>query len=661
MNFSGQSESHEFGKGKINNAKQKTSNADEFIEMLPELSFETNDDDVDVILVPGEGIAKTSNDKKKKSKFSWVKERTTKDLDEAIDSITEEGFIMYDDHDLKCGQKFYFRCAKIPKGRKTWCNKRYIIFLPASNDDVEILINGLEHNHNELLKDEKRPVSDEMTAIIHDFYENGSTIPSAVLKYIRLTREKFNLFTDEPDPNVRQLEYIYKKYITKHVNPMINVGDLMQWCDDNSKYPSDPNEAFILSHESCAIQEAMSFRFTMTTPLLLSKLAKRETICIDATYKLNWMGFPLIILGTVDRAKRFHPMIYACSSHERTEDYAFVFQSVKSGIKVHLKERFNPMTLIADGADAIRTGFYNVFPNAKLDVMCFAHVLRNIRKRPFTCKNNKSLIIDDIRKIQLAPNRKIFEYMAELFCDKWSPLEGNFVTYFKQQWLGSHSNWFEGAADYTPSTNNALESHNAVIKRKVTFRKRLPLNQFLIAMKGMTEDISNQLSNEHRIIAEEPTITNETWRKAAIMHMEHFKSFKAKSNDNDKQTYVVPSAKCEPKDANENYYKCLVKRQWNSFDEFINVGFQKFWIINLSMNDWKLSSSCTCPCFFKQHMCKHIIALAVNESKVAFPELANPVLLEKRKAGRIAHATPALEHQNEGNNDNKKSKRQKKK
>lgn len=594
-----------------------------------------------------ENIVKTAEEKKKRNKFTWLKEKVTKDLDEAVDSISDEGFKLYDDHDLKCGQKFYFRCGKVPKSRKTWCDKRYTVFLPANNDDVEVLCNGLEHNHNELLKDKKRPVSDEMTNFIHEFYKNGSTKPTAVTAYLRLTREKFNLFPDEPEPNLRQLEYVHKKYISKQVKPMINIGDLIQWCEEKSEFPADPNQAFVLAHESCSMQESMSFRFTMTTPILLAKLAKRETICIDATYKLNWMGFPLIIMGTVDRAKRFHPLIYACSSHERTEDYNFVFRSVKDGVRTHLKKRFSPMTLIADGADAIRSAFYEVFPNAKLDIMCFAHVLRNVRKRPFTCKNNKSLIIDDIKKMQLAPNRKIFEYMTELFCKKWSPLESNFVTYFKQQWLGTHSNWFEGAADYTPSTNNALESHNAVIKRKITFRKRLPLNQFLLAMKEITEDISNQMSNEHRIIAKEPIISKETMTKAATMHVEDFKSFKAKSRiNNDKQTYVVPSANCDSENANEKYYQSLVKRQWGSFDEFIQFGFQQFWIIHLSMNDWKMSSNCSCPVFFKQHMCKHIIALAAKENLFEFPEMANPVLLApRRKAGRITKAKKALNYQ----------------
>ena len=141
--------------------------------------------------------------------------------------------------------------------------------------------------------------------------------------------------------------------------------------------------------------------------------------------------------------------------------------------------------------------------------------------------------------------------MSALFCAKWEPMEGNFVEYFRKQWLGTHSNWFEGAANYTPSTNNALESHNAVIKRKVTLRKHLPLNQFLIAMKDMTEDISTQLSKGKRVIEEEPTMTKDMWKKAAEMHQTHLKSFKANGTSDDKTTYVVPSSKCDVDNANE--------------------------------------------------------------------------------------------------------------
>lgn len=184
-----------------------------------------------------------------------------------------------------------------------------------------------------------------------------------------------------------------------------------------------------------------------------------------------------------------------------------------------------PKKLIADGADAIRNGFYKEYEDtAELDIMCFAHVLRNVRKRPFASKTNKPLIIDDIKKMQLAPNRNIFDMMSKLFLDKWVCIEPNFVAYFKMQWLGVHSNWFEGAADYTPSTNNAVESHNATIKRKVTFRRRLPLKEFLIAMKTMTSDVSKQFSEGKRSIEVEPNISRDTMMKAAEMNCNGFVS-----------------------------------------------------------------------------------------------------------------------------------------
>lgn len=92
---------------------------------------------------------------------------------------------------------------------------------------------------------------------------------------------------------------------------------------------------------------------------------------------------------------------------------------------------------MSDAADAIRNGFYNVHEDcAEADVMCFAHVLRNVRKRPFTSKANKGLIIDDIRKIQLSSSKSTFELMTRLFLKKWEPLESNFVEYFKKEWLG---------------------------------------------------------------------------------------------------------------------------------------------------------------------------------------------------------------------------------
>lgn len=246
----------------------------------------------------------------------------------------------------------------------------------------------------------------------------------------------------------------------------------------------------------------------------------------------------------MDRTKRFHPIAYACVTNETTADYEFVFQVIRDALEQYYEVKFKPKTLIADGADAIRNAFYNTFAeSAELDVMCFAHVIRNIRKRSFENKLNKPLILDDIRKAQLAPNKNTFMMMTQLLCEKWSASEPEFVEYFKKEWLGSHCNWFEGVANYTPSTNNALESHNAVIKRTVTLKRRLPLNQFLSCMCKLLADISQQFMSGNRSIALEPAVKNTLLQEAALLVRNHFKAFKAKAS---KPTYIIPSSTCPP-------------------------------------------------------------------------------------------------------------------
>lgn len=426
---------------------------------------------------------------------------------------------------------------------------------------------------------------------------------------------------------------------------MIHLGDLANWCEDKSVYPENSDDAFVLSHEIVTSRDKQGFRFCMTTPNLLEKLSKMETICIDATYKLNWMGFPLIILGTVDRLKRFHPMIYACTSHETTDDYAFVFASVKNGTASYFPHNsFAPKILIADGADQIRNAFFQVFPDsAQIIIMCFAHVIRNVRKRPFASKHSKALIVDDIRKMQLAPNREIFEIMTNLFIEKWNETEPNFVHYFKKEWLGTHSNWFEGAAHYTPSTNNALESHNATIKRRVTFRRRLPLEEFLSAMINMTNEISTQFTKGGRNIATEPNITRDVMMRSAEMVNNGFSAFKATAKRSGRLYYVLPTNKCLEENANYKYYKALSTRKWSSFDEYIQYGYQMFWLVCFSNDHWNTMSTCTCPIFFKQHICKHLVAIALESKIIDCPQSANPLLIApKRKPGRLKNATMSL-------------------
>lgn len=99
-----------------------------------------------------------------------------------------------------------------------------------------------------------------------------------------------------------------------------------------------------------------------------------------------------------------------------------------------------------------------VFPRAELMVMCYVHVLRNVDKHKDKYnKANRNEIFKDIETCHLASTPAIFKKLTALFMKKWTKREPKFAAYFKKEWLERHCNWYEGAASYTPSTNNALE------------------------------------------------------------------------------------------------------------------------------------------------------------------------------------------------------------
>lgn len=161
-------------------------------------------------------------------------------------------------------------------------------------------------------------------------------------------------------------------------------------------------------------------------------------------------------------------------------------------------------------------------------------------------------------------------------------------------------------------------------------------------MLNMTADISKQFTNGQRNIALEPTIQREMMMRAAQLESDGFKSFKA-STKSGIQVQVLPANKCPNENANYKFYQSLVKRKWTTFDEFITHGFQMFWIVQFQTVDWKVNSSCTCPVYFKQRICKHLLAIAMRDKLMVCPQNSNPMrLAPKRAAGRPKNASQAL-------------------
>ena len=94
---------------------------------------------------------------------------------------------------------------------------------------------------------------------------------------------------------------------------------------------------------------------------------------------MTYQSYPLILVGTTDLNKEFHPFGIMLTKLEKSRDYAFMFACVKDLAKKILAYEYNPRILVADSAKSITKGFKKVFKlNKRID--CWAHVDRNIEK-----------------------------------------------------------------------------------------------------------------------------------------------------------------------------------------------------------------------------------------------------------------------------------------
>ncbi|CAF3947109.1 unnamed protein product, partial [Rotaria sp. Silwood1] len=236
-----------------------------------------------------------------------------------------------------------------------------------------------------------------------------------------------------------------------------------------------------------------------------------------------WQGFPVLIIGTTDLNKAFHPFGLAICSNEKTKDFEFIFNCIQIGLQRINKDLLKPTALICDAADSIKNGFKNVFGNSYNQIMCWAHMKRNVENR--ICHiNDKDIakeIMEDIEMLQLCNSTVIFKLASALFIKKWkmnnkqtnqSILE--FLNYFDNEWLKSNDGWYEGLQLYTPSTNNALEAINKTIKDDGTFRERLVLSRFLTIASNIVNNWSIERDTSLinvKLFATEPTISLKLW------------------------------------------------------------------------------------------------------------------------------------------------------
>ena len=317
-------------------------------------------------------------------------------------------------------------------------------------------------------------------------------------------------------PTLTQLntkrKYMYQKLVMEEMT-LLDTADLRNYIEAREAVPEDPDQSYIVDwsiDDSDVATGKPRFTVTFSTVNLLKRL-RSAFIQDDATYKMIWIGYPVLTHGVSTDTGRFFFTHVTLSSHEDTRSWATNFRFVK-------RVAGNPQFNMADGAWEISKAADEVFDdtldNLRTRLMCWSHVYRNIRPKLASIrKTNKLLgesILSDIEALQwMCQTAAEFNRLTELLVQHYSTnpalsaneltLVSSFFDYFLQQWgPGSHvQNWYAGDCSKTQrnhylhiphcagshpfavDNNQGLEGTHAQYKKDHTFRSEVPLSEFV--------------------------------------------------------------------------------------------------------------------------------------------------------------------------------------
>jgi MULE transposase domain len=125
----------------------------------------------------------------------------------------------------------------------------------------------------------------------------------------------------------------------------------------------------------------------------------------DATFKMVWQGFPVLVVETVEKSHQFQHIGIAVASLQlsNAENFLFFFQAVQSGVLDIFSVNMDPKYVIADAAQAIFNCFPASFPNGRV-IMCWPNAKKNkvAKVRKLCEKQDLKQISEGISKLNLA-------------------------------------------------------------------------------------------------------------------------------------------------------------------------------------------------------------------------------------------------------------------
>ncbi|GMF24797.1 unnamed protein product [Phytophthora fragariaefolia] len=207
---------------------------------------------------------------------------------------------------------------------------------------------------------------------------------------------------------------------------------------------------------------------------------------MDATYKLTQVGYPVIVVGMSDKARRFHLLAIFIVSQQQQKHHGEVLQLLRRLFKAVTGTFFRVRYVMGD-ADAAQWNAVQeelAKDNDLVFLMCYFHVDKKMyEKMRSKLPGMAASVMSDLHELHFSSSEAAFHKKLHEVQERWDKTHDlvTFSAYFTKTWL-DHRFWrwqcFHSPGGYA-TTNNPCKPFNAAIKRDVTLRRKLKVGSLL--------------------------------------------------------------------------------------------------------------------------------------------------------------------------------------
>ncbi|KAG2815571.1 hypothetical protein PC129_g12068 [Phytophthora cactorum] len=234
--------------------------------------------------------------------------------------------------------------------------------------------------------------------------------------------------------------------------------------------------------------DARPFLVGMTTKALLRNAVRDPgtfVLHLDATFKLNSVGYPVLVCGITDASRSFHLLALFITSQLQEGNYSAAHLTLR-----RIYARVNGMEMrvtyvLGDADKAQYKAFRCVFADSQFTyLMCFYHVVAKLRDRSRGLSSELvALVFRGMYDLHFSQNEAEFCERKERVLALWDEHVdlATFSVYEKAQWLqGNFKNWqwYCTPTGY-PTTTNPVEQFNRALKRDYTHHHQLKMGLLL--------------------------------------------------------------------------------------------------------------------------------------------------------------------------------------